>query len=299
MSKLCWVNGQKTSQISAFDRSVHYGDGFFTTILVAQNRLYNWSAHWWRLQKSAKQLGFPELMEADVWSLIQSAYTEFQQLHATEVPLTIKLIVSRGLGGQGYQALEQPEITTIVQISTHPVFTQNADLQTMQAPIELGLCKTHCSIQPSLAGLKHLNRLENVLARNELRGTDITEGVMLNAYSDVVCATQSNLFMIKGSQLITPKLNTSGVAGTTRYQMSHIAKSCGLEYHEQFVSLQNLHTAEELFLGNALRGVMPIKQFQQTYYESEKTWQLHQAWSAWQVNNATALSEKIGEAIDD
>ena len=300
MSKFCWVNGQRTSQISAFDRSVQYGDGFFTTLLVTQNRLYNWSAHWWRLQNSAKQLGFPELNEIEVRALIESAYVDFSKESTTKSPLSVKLIISRGVAGRGYQALEQPTITTIVQINLHPGFTQTADLQKVQAPIELGLCSTLCAIQPNLAGLKHLNRLENVLARNELHSSPLTEAVMLNAYSEVVCATQSNLFLIVGDRLITPKLNNSGVAGTTRFQMPVIAKSCGFEYREQVVSLQDLHKADELFLTNALRGVMPVKQFQQTKYSYDRVLQLHNAWSAWQTQNAERLNKQIdGKSVND
>lgn len=299
MSELSWVNGQKTTQLSTFDRSVHYGDGFFTTILVMQNRLYNWSAHWWRLQNSAKQLGFPVLIDLEIRTLIESAYVDFTRENISETPLAIKLIISRGTGGRGYQALEQPNVTTIVQISPHPVFKEGADLKTMQTPIELGLCKTLCAIQPSLAGLKHLNRLENVMARNELHGTTFTEALMLNAYSEVVCATQSNLFIIKGNQLITPRLNNGGVAGTTRFQMPKIAKACGFDYHEQVLSLQDIREADELFLTNALRGLMPIKQFQQAHYDSKKTESLHCAWSRWQIKNALALSERLNGNVND
>jgi len=301
-----WVNGKLQTKLSVKDRGVQYGDGFFTTMLVMQDTLYNWSAHWWRLQESAARLGFPALEESIIRAEIQAVLDEFIELQSIQKhpniqhenqqaclnPLAVKLIITRGEGGKGYQAPLSVNPTRIIQITGHPSFEQAVDFSVFQAPIELGVCQTLCAIQPQLAGLKHLNRLENVLARNELLVSNVTEAIMLNAHSEMVCATQANLFLIKGQQLMTPLLVNSGVAGTTRYQMPKIAQVCGLDYHEQTLTLEDLQSADELFLTNALRGIMPIKSFQTKHYPSEQTHLLHQAWVFWQQKNGLALNIK-------
>lgn len=303
MSALCWLNGQKTTTLPVMDRSVQYGDGFFTTLLVIEGKVYNWAAHWQRIQNSALRLGFPKFVENDILNLLASVlagshpdmHIVFKSEQACcfnqfKTPLAIKLVFSRGEGGRGYQALTEPKPNTLLYINPHPQFEQACDFTQIQKSIELGLCETFCAIQPQLAGLKHLNRLENVLARNELQNTPFIEGLMLNLDNEVVCATQSNVFMIKDQLLMTPNLEKSGVAGTTRMQMHRIAQMCGLQYQEQTLSLASLHNADELFLTNALRGVMPIKQFQNRAYASKQTLEIHNAWVKWQGEHALSLT---------
>jgi len=283
-----WIDGSVQSQISVADRSVQYGDGFFTTLLVLPPYLYNWSAHWWRLQTSAAKLGFRPLQEKVLRDQIKAAYLAFiasQASHERSYPLAMKLIISRGEGGKGYQPPLTQTPVVMIQVLSHPSFEQACEGAELAFPITLGVCQTQCSIQPQLAGLKHLNRLENVLARNELHHSDLTDCIMLNATSEVVCSTQANVFLIRGDQLITPKLIHSGVAGTTRFQMPQIAKSVGLRYCEQSVSLDEMMTADELFLTNALRGIMPVGWFQQKAFLSLQTQAIHEAWWFWQTQH--------------
>lgn len=290
MTMQTWVNGQKQSHLSVLDRSVQYGDGFFTTMLVMDNQLFNWQAHWWRLQRSAERLAFPELTEIQVWQSITAAIQSYQSELNVLTPLMVKLIVTRGEGGKGYQPSPNPEVTMIVQVAEHPVFECSEHFDELQAVLELGQCTTLCSIQPQLAGLKHLNRLENVLARNELLELNFSEALMLNANQEVISATQSNLFVIKNRTLITPKMDLSGVAGTTRYQMQTIAMQCGLGYAEKVLHLEDVFAADELFLTNALRGVMPVKQFKQTRYLCDCSFEIHQAWCEWQKQNVRSIT---------
>ena len=311
MTGVCWVNGQRADEISTMDRSVQYGDGFFTTLLVMQGQVYNWQGHWWRLQNSAKRLGFPALVESDVRNLLKSVLADFVEVtqakkdsslsdssfksqqaccfNDSSKPLAMKLVITRGVGGKGYQPPLESKPNTIVYINPHPQFENVCDFETMSAPIELGLSQTLSTIQPQLAGLKHLNRLENVLARNELLITGLSEALMLNANEEVVCATQSNLFLIKDNLLMTPNLAQSGVAGTTRLQISQLAEGVGLDYQESSLTLGDCLQADELFLTNALRGVMPVNLFQQRAYSSERTLAIHQAWVVWQAQNRWCL----------
>ncbi len=285
MSVRSWVDGQEQNLLEVLDRAVQYGDGFFTTMLSAEGQLYNWSAHWRRLSESASRLGFPEMEEQSVLQQLAQALT------GNERPVVVKVIVSRGLGGIGYQPPVEAKPRIIIQVSPHPLYKKTADMTEMHPAMAVTLCKSVCAINPQLAGIKHLNRLENVLARAELIGTEFAEGIMLNARQQVISATQSNVFLIKGQQLVTPKLIDSGVEGTTRYQLRFLVESLGLEWIEREVALEEIRDADELFLSNAVRGIMPVKEFMNTKFAVERVVEIQQAWLEWQQNNAIRIRE--------
>lgn len=278
-----WVNGQACSNLSVMDRAFQYGDGFFTTMLVSQGKVYNWSGHWFRIEQSALRLGFPKLDETQTLEQLADILREQGSPHH---PLAVKLTVSRGRGGIGYQPPSDPSINLVVQLSPHPLYVTSEEMVDLPEPLELKRCDSVCGINPQLAGLKHLNRLENVLARAELADTGFAEGVMLNANQEVVCATQSNLFLIQGKQVITPDLSQSGVAGTTRQGLRPLIKDLGLNWCERIVHLEDFAQADEVFLSNALRGIMPVAKFEEQVFAVERTFEIQQAWYEWQQNNA-------------
>jgi 4-amino-4-deoxychorismate lyase len=295
------INGSLIDSVSVADRGLQYGDGFFTTMLVTGDQLLNWPGHWRRLQQSARRLQFPAIDEQVLFTQVKQAVAVFNYTKSTiDSNKVVKIIFTRGAGGIGYQMPEVPQITTILQVTLAPVdvareVDTNLPIFTQPVAIDLGLCETLCGIQPQLAGLKHLNRLENVLGRTEIAVQGLAEGVMLNAYQQVVCGTQSNLFLLQGNRLITPKLADSGVEGTTRYQLSQLAERLDLVWQESIVVVADLIQADELFLANAVRGIVPVKRFQETTFSTEKTLEIHQAWSNWQRENAMSLSLDTGK----
>lgn len=285
MSIQTWVDGQVQSTLDVLDRAVQYGDGFFTTMLAAEGQLYNWPAHWRRLSASVVRLGFPEIEEQTVLQQLRQALTGNLQ------PIVVKVIVSRGLGGIGYQPPVEAKPRIIIQASPHPTYKKASDMTEMHPAMAVALCESICAINPQLAGMKHLNRLENVLARAELAGTAFSEGIMLNARQKVISATQSNVFLIKGTRLITPALVESGVEGTTRHQLRFLSESLGLEWIECEITLDEIRNADELFLSNAVRGIMPVKEFMDMKFAVERVVEIQQAWSQWQQNNAIRIWE--------
>ncbi|NPA72358.1 MAG: aminodeoxychorismate lyase [Gammaproteobacteria bacterium] len=277
LTQFTLINGQVEDSISVADRGLLYGDGFFTTALIQDSALLNWSAHLRRLRQSADRLDYPVLDEArlnrDIVKIVE-AFTQAFQLafpSAAQPMLILKVILTRGSAGRGYAIPEQQQPTLVLQISQAPEAIQSkfipisversdASKTTRSGRIKVGICQTFATIQPQLAGIKHLNRLENVLARTEVEQAGWQEGVMLNSLDQVVSGTQSNLFIIKGSQLITPTLDLSGVEGTTRYHLKAIVDSLGLSWHESDLSMEAVLQADELFFTNALRGVMSVEQ---------------------------------------
>ncbi len=295
------INGSLIDSVSVSDRGLQYGDGFFTTMLVTGDQLLNWQGHWRRVQQAAERLQFPALDEQELFTQVKQAIAVFNYTKSTIASnKVVKIILTRGAGGIGYQMPDTPQISTILQVTLAPIQIEreagtNLPLFSQPLGIDLGLCETLCSIQPQLAGLKHLNRLENVLARSEIVKKGFVEGLMLNAYQQVISGTQSNLFLIKDHHLITPLLKDSGVEGTTRYQLSQLAASVGLTWQESTLVLEDLKQAEELFLANAVRGIMPVNNFDQRTYPNIKTLEIHQAWSNWQRENVVSLSLETKE----
>lgn len=282
-----WVNGQAAQHISLQDRAVQYGDGFFTTILVVDNRLLNWNAHWLRIEQSCQALALPsvELEKLSIW--IDKALTAyFAENKVTDCVLKIEF--TRGEGGVGYQAPDEIHSNCLFYIKPSPITVLDDELSATAA-MSVGLCKTQAGIG-SFAGIKSLNRLENVMARTEMANLGYVEGLMLNANDQVVCGTQSNFYLIKGDTIYTPKIAISGVRGTTRHQLNHLLEDSSWSLIEQEISLRDVEQADELFFTNAVRGIQPVKQFLNIQYGSEQTHKIHQAWSNWQLENGVSAS---------
>ena len=129
---------------------------------------------------------------------------------------------------------------------------------------ELYLCKTQVSINENLAGLKHLNRLENVLARNEWNQSGnhgIIDGLMLNANQHAVEGSMSNLFAVKNNSLYTPDLTQSGVNGIMREVIIEIAKKIDIEVSTAKMKVDELLVMDELFITNSLIGIKSVNKF--------------------------------------
>ncbi|MBF6058530.1 aminodeoxychorismate lyase [Thiomicrorhabdus heinhorstiae] len=259
---IIWVNGRRQADLPVTDRGLQYGDGFFTTALIVCGRLLNWQAHWRRLQNSAVRLKMPELCQASLLAEIKNALAELTSIetHADNAWI-LKILITRGSGGRGYQPPREAEITRILQFShTTDAFSCGASAIELpiQAAMSIPVCITLSGMQPQLAGIKHLNRLENVLARAELE--ESPEGLMLNGAGEVIGGTQSNLFVVKDGRLLTPILDLSGVEGTCRYQLLRLAEEQMQGAQEVRLKLLDLQGADSVFLANAVRGIMPVRE---------------------------------------
>lgn len=182
-----WLNYRPLEKtdccVSVFDRGVQYGDGFFTTAKVVNGVLLNWTAHKARLQMSCQRLGFPEMDVEKLEHSLQQQFADYAQTDAV-----CKILVTRGEGGRGYLPPETPNIQVFSLLMPLPAFAEQA--------IHAQLSSVILEVSPMLAGVKHLNRLTNVLARQTMNA-GFAEALMLNAFGQVQCATQSNLFVIK------------------------------------------------------------------------------------------------------
>ncbi|WP_024851491.1 aminodeoxychorismate lyase [Hydrogenovibrio kuenenii] len=315
-----WYNGQplQDDQLSfnhgLLDRGLQYGDGFFTTILLLDGGLVNWSAHLKRIQQSAERLKFQDL---NLTKLIEdfSCFVESLVDSDEVVPerMALKILVTRGFGGKGYQPPEKGQGSTnwIFQAMPYPsvggvafealieskdTFSFDDEHPAWQIfPQKLTVSDVCYGQQPLLAGLKHLNRLENVLARQALMESSFDEAVMCSLSGECVSATQSNLLWICENTVYTPELTSCGVSGTTLPVILDLAKSQGYQVQVDRFHLNVLNQADEILLCNALRGVMPVTKFinktLERQFSTEKTLQLAYDWMKWAAENRTHYQE--------
>ena len=243
------INGEVKETISVNDRGLLYGDGLFETMAVHNNSIPLWETHWQRLslgcQKLSINLPVKEIIEKEIALLCNSQ---------NKPRFVIKLVVTRGEGQRGYRFKENQDATRILSCHAWPNHPESFQLE----GVAVCYCETILSENKNLAGVKHLNRLEQVLARNEW-GDDFQEGLMLTAQGKVIDGTMSNVFAVIDGKVYTPGLSLSGVAGVMRNTVINIAKEKKILISEKEFTKSELEMADELFLTNSLFGIWPIK----------------------------------------
>jgi len=252
----CLINGVATDYLSVQDRAIHYGDGLFETILFYNKQLYFWPQHYSRLKQSAKRIKLACPDEAflldDIEQLLSTV--NHQQAYA------IKIILTRGSSLRGYQFEKKSGITRIASISSIENDYSSILSQKLLSG-DLIICEQQVSINESLAGLKHLNRLDNVLARNEsqiINNSNVIDGLMLNANQHVIECTMSNVFSVKDKILYTPKLHQSGVQGVMRDAIIALAENNNIEVSLADMTIEVIKNMDEVFITNSLIGMKAI-----------------------------------------
>lgn len=253
------INGKSAAKISALDRGLQYGDGLFETIAVINGKLRLWERHMARLARGEQRLNLPRQNKN---RLLQEAAS----LVSPKGRAVVKVILTRGQGGRGYRPSRTPQTTRILSLHAWPDYPP----AWYQKGITLRVCDTRIGRSISLAGLKHLNRLEQVLARHEWDDPEVPEGLMLDENNHVIEGTQSNLFFIKNGGLFTPNLENSGVAGIVRELVLEVAEELGIGCTITDVSLADLIKAEALFITNSLLGICPVASLEKLEFDIEK-----------------------------
>ncbi|MBT8134252.1 MAG: aminodeoxychorismate lyase [Gammaproteobacteria bacterium] len=264
MTSKCMINGVATDHLLISDRSIHYGDGLFETILCSDNRLYYWPQHYQRLRTSAEKL---KIVCPDEQTLLQDI-TELVSSNGAAEHRVIKILLSRGLGERGYSYTRDISANRMVLLSGLNASYSSILNGTLLAG-ELFICDQQVSINESLAGMKHLNRLENVMARNEWhdRKAAFIDGLMLNADHEVIEGTMSNLFAVRDGQVFTPVLDRSGIRGVMRDAIVELAAKNRLPLSEARLTVEDLLTMDELFITNSLIGMKRVTKLGDTIYK--------------------------------
>jgi 4-amino-4-deoxychorismate lyase len=242
-----WVNGRESTSVDARDRGLAYGDGVFETMRVRRGRIRLLEYHLERLEAGCGRL---EIAGPSLAALRR----ELARIAALRGEGVLKLTVTRGSGRRGYRPTGRERCTRIVAL--HGL--SKAAAHGEAAPARVRLCETPLGLNPRLAGLKTLNRLESVLARAEWSDERIWEGLMRDVDGNIVCGTMSNLFLRRGSTLMTPVLDRCGVAGVMRRWILESAAELSLRTAERRIRWTDLGDAEEVFMSNAVIGVKSV-----------------------------------------
>ena len=264
------LNGQYKQTLAITDRGLHYGDGLFETLEVIAGRPLFWGQHLERLNRGCRRLQIPE---CDSAQLQQEGLT----LCADAEHAVLKIIITRGSGGRGYRQPAAIQSTRLLGLYPHPEYPQAY----AQFGVNLRLCQHPVSINPVLAGIKHLNRLDQVMARAEWHDEDIQEGIMMDPDGNVVEGTMSNIFWIRDGIVFTPDLMRAGIAGIVRQWLLDYCQKNAIAYQIGQYPVAALLQADEVFLTNSLLGLWPVKSLSaQQFAVGPVTRQLQQAWFA-------------------
>ncbi|WP_298769988.1 aminodeoxychorismate lyase [uncultured Shewanella sp.] len=243
-----WVNGVESGQVMPFDRGLAYGDGLFATMRVSHHEIQFLAAHLQRLSQGAKRLGFD-------WQASQTLQERLAQQAASLGQGCIKLLLTRGCGGRGYAAPTQIQITEVM--SVHPIPDHYKRWQ--QQGISLVSSDVVLSRQPRLAGIKHCNRLEQILIKSTPVPLGFDDYLVLDEQGLVIESSMANLFFMDNHQVIyTPALSHSGVAGMMREQVMHAVLALGFSVNVTPIPMSQLNDFSSAFVTNSLLGVVDV-----------------------------------------
>jgi 4-amino-4-deoxychorismate lyase len=248
------INGIESNYIDAMDRGLAYGDGVFTTIKVEYGVLQLWDFHLQRLQLGAQALFFPKVD----WQKLSTEINQTASHFVESSEHVLKIILTRGSGGRGYSTQGCDSPLRIILSSDYPNFYFDWQKQ----GIDLILCESTLSSNKQLAGLKTLNRLDQVLIKNELESKQALEGIACDDNGFVIEGCTANLFIYINDGWQTPKLDKSGVAGVQRRNILALAKACGINIVESKLHKDQLIDAKAICLSNALMGIVAVKKYQ-------------------------------------
>lgn len=258
------IDGAAAEQVPALDRGLAYGDGLFESIRFVGAMAPLWSRHMQRLGDSCERLRTPAPDTAQLWREALEVIRDMPQA-------VVRITVTRGVGERGYALPTAPQPMRVVAAFAPP---QIADSMHAHG-LHMRVCELRLAEQPLLAGIKHLNRLEQVLARAEWSDPAIAEGLLRDSHDRVISATMANLFAVIDGVLLTPALDRCGVAGVARAEVLAMRPDARVTE----LSLQALSTASEIFLSSSVRGILPVKSLDQwDYVPGAVTRQLQQHW---------------------
>ena len=244
-----WIDGVAASSLPADDRGLQYGDGVFETILLRDGKPRFLEAHLARLQRGLARLSIPFPAAGELQAEIARA--------AVQAPprAILKVVVTRGsTRRRGYAPAGFVQARRIVSLwETAPLdFAPDKG-------VELRIARLRLPELSALAGIKHLNRLENVLAAAEDAAASCFDALMLDTASHVISGTACNVFIVKSGGLLTPPVDRIGIAGVMRSIVLREAPRLGIAAGQRSLTLADLHGADGMFITNARIGVVPVR----------------------------------------
>jgi 4-amino-4-deoxychorismate lyase len=244
--KFCLVNGIPQSQIDIQNRGLAYGDGLFTTAKILNGKIQYLASHLHRLCLGCEKLGLVVPNKID----LSEQLTTVAQKYSLAV---LKVIITAGNGGRGYARSVTSHNDVIIMVHDFPKHYDELAIN----GVTLGESNQQIGINPMLSGLKHLNRLEQVLLRQELSQSKYDDLIVSNVNGDVIEATSANLFFWHNERLCTPDITNSGVNGIMRLRILQSYPDTVIKK----VTLADLNNSQAMFICNCVMGVMPVNRY--------------------------------------
>lgn len=257
-------NGESTGLVPIDDRAFQYGDGLFETIAIRNGEPRLWEFHLERLATGCERM---RIAMPDSQNLRQQLDDAIAQCEENPAYCTAKIIISCGVSARGYARASPTDARTYIGVfATLPVAVEH-----YRDGVETRVCRTRLALFSVTAGLKTLNRLEQVLARSESIVRPVFEGFTLDADDRLICGTMSNVFIVSNQSIITPTLHRCGVEGVMRRHAIETLRDNGTTVEIRDVDVSELYRSDEVFLTNSQFGILPVRRCE------EKAWLRHPA----------------------
>ncbi len=257
MKKNFLINGDFSKNINPFDRGLSFGDGVFRTFLVINGEPINWDLHYKKLKADAASLKIKIPLK-------KKLLLDIQKLFNTNKIFIGKIIITRGVSDQGYQFNKGIESTCIILKIKYKKIKQELYLK----GVKLMVCKTKIMQSSLHPGVKHLNRIDNVMAKYELKNS-VFDGVMLDNNNLINECVSSNIFVRYGKLVVTPKQHNGGVSGVCKEIIIKNIKSLGFHFKEQNIDLKQLKKADEVTITNSVFGSLFVKQIEEMKWKED------------------------------
>lgn len=267
MTEICTQSG-----FASHDRAANYGDGVFSTLRLEQGRVALFERHCQRLLGDAGRIGL-QVDEHILRKAILAAADQYRDG-------VLKVLISAGTGGRGYARQQEPQVT--VHISHHS--WPEHYLTWQRQGVAVAVSEFQLGNQPLLAGIKHLNRLEQVLIKRAMATQPgIDDVIVCDGDNCVIEASAANVFWYQDGNWYTPSLEQAGVAGVMRQFILAWFEQNGTEVQSGRFHVSQLQHCEAMLLCNALMPVIPVKQLS-----------LHEATVTLDVSRVTDIFDAMG-----
>jgi 4-amino-4-deoxychorismate lyase len=258
LSKQFLINGSASKKISPYDRALQFGDGIFRTFVVKNKKPWHWAHHYKKIVVDCRAMKIKPPSEKILLS-------DIDRLFKTKQKSVGKFMITRGESERGYGFKSSITPNRFLIKTKMPSYPKAH----FQSGVSLYICKL--KLHPSfLSGIKHLNRIENVMARSEWQDSRYADGILLNDQGHVIECVSSNLFMRKGHTIYTHPLKNIGVKGVTRDLILKILPQLGFKVKEIRFDLNKLLAADEVFITNSLFGVWQVKKIKNRSWQHQK-----------------------------
>jgi 4-amino-4-deoxychorismate lyase len=252
-------DGRQVQSLPLDDRGLHYGDGLFETVAIRRGRPRLWDYHVERLQSGCERLAVPapsrQSLERQFDAAVEAAGLDTARCVA-------KIIVTAGAATRGYKRPEKIDPTVLIGMSASTPLPASR----YETGVDIRICETRLAVQPQLAGIKSLNRLEQVIARNEWRDGAEFEGLLLDTDERVICGTMSNVFLLNGNSAVTAAITRCGVAGVMRRHVLALMDEAGIECAVRDIGREEIEACDGMLISNSQFGVLPVRRCEGTRF---------------------------------